>query len=237
MSRILFVLIVFFLSFESFGQEGQGVVWDANTEQPLTGVEIANKRTKSITHSNSEGKFYLNSIVGDTLFFSHRLYAFKIIKVQSVDTSMFIYLSPESQTLDEVEVLSDVAKFKKDSTDNAIIYRKMTKDVERKTQVTVSGGTMSGGVAVEGFITEFARRISGRHQREKRLLKTIHQNQREKFVALRYNAALVKEVIGLDADSAESFIAQNEMPYEFARTASDLEISAWIRELYKNDKK
>ena len=63
MSRILFVLIVFFLPFEVFAQVGQGVVWDANTEQPLAGVEIANKRTKSITHSNSEGKFYLNSIV------------------------------------------------------------------------------------------------------------------------------------------------------------------------------
>ena len=133
------------------------------------------------------------------------------------------------QRLQEVLILSDMAKFKRDSARLDSIYAKTSRDVNQKVDVH-----LGPGIAFEGLFSKAARKISGRDKREKKFLATYHQMQSEKVVAMRYNPKVVASVIGLKGDLAASFINQNPMPEDFARTATELELKMWIRDRYKD---
>lgn len=136
--------------------------------------------------------------------------------------------TPTIHKLKEVEVLSDLGKYKRDSALMDTIYRKAFNDANRKVEFG-----LSNGFVVSGLFSQLARTISGRKKRDKKFLATYQATQAEKLIAIRYNKAIVTAVTGLQGDDAAHFMNANPMPLAFARTATDLELQMWIRYNYK----
>ncbi|MBC7554427.1 MAG: hypothetical protein H7257_10655, partial [Taibaiella sp.] len=55
----------------------------------------------------------------------------------------------------------------------------------------------------------------------------------EKFIDIRYNPQMVTKLTGLTGDSIGHFMYACPMPYDFARSATDLEIKMWVRSSFR----
>jgi hypothetical protein len=53
------------------------------------------------------------------------------------------------------------------------------------------------------------------------------------FTDTRYNAAAVTALTGLEGASLSAFMNACPIPYDFVRTATDLEVKMWIRYNYR----
>ena len=135
--------------------------------------------------------------------------------------------TPSQYELGEVTVRTKYHEFQTDSADRMVIYRKVLKDVADQSRVDMS--VSGGGVGMGGLISKLARVISGRQKREKKFVKDFLADQQYRFTSLRYTPQLVEAMTGLSGDTVALFMAQNPMPYDYARVASDLEVKMWIR--------
>jgi len=78
-----------------------------------------------------------------------------------------------------------------------------------------------------------AEKFSKKSKRAFQFQKDFYRLESEKFIDTRYTPDLVNELTGATGDSIGHFMYAYPMPYDFARTASDLEIKMWIRTSYK----
>lgn len=143
-------------------------------------------------------------------------------------------LSQRTIKLKEVEVLSEMAKFKRDSALQRTIYRKALKDAATKAKPQLllnKPGEV--GISMEGGVSAFAMWVSGKKKKLKKFSAMLEAGERQRYTDVRYNAGLVSRVMGIDDSAALAFVDSHPIPYDFARAASDLEIKMWIREEYK----
>lgn len=136
--------------------------------------------------------------------------------------------------LNEVLVRPKYHQFQIDSAERTVIYHKVLGDVAAKPSVSFGGGPTGGGITVTGGISKLARIISGREKHDKQFVRDFIADQQYRFISLRYTPALVEQMTGLSGDTISAFIAQNPMPYDYARVASDLEVKMWIRTQYRS---
>ncbi len=201
-------------------------VTDKYTREPISYVVVTNKRTKESTRTDATGKCILTINNGDSVFFSHPAYTFTLKRMNS--NANFVELYPESHKLKEVEVLSPQKKFERDSAERQLIYRKSIQDARRKPKAM-----FSNGIVVEGAISKLAMKVSGKDKKNKKFLKTLEADDKQRFIDTRYTNELVESLTPLRGDTVLYFKQQYPMPYEFARSATPLEIKAWIREKHK----
>lgn len=211
------------LPIRAMSQFVEGTVLDRQDNEPVRFATVSNKRTGQVVYSDNDGKFKMNASFGDTIFISHPGYIFSH-KVVTASSNQWIYIHRKKYQLEEVEILSDMARFKKDSADRSIIYRKTIKDAHH----TPSMG-LNNGIVMEGLFSSLALWISGKGKKNKKFVRTMVMHENAKFIALKYNPLIVHEQTGLSEDSAMQFMMEYPMPYDYARTASDLEIKMWIR--------
>lgn len=210
-------------------------VVDINSHRPLNDVVILNLNTKMAAVTEANGSFTINGRPGDQLRFVHPGFAdhFSYVTTRFTDT---IFMLEGSVTLQEVTVTSELARFRKDSADRHIIYKRILEDANSKPRVgTVNGGPNNFGVAVGGLFSELALRASGKKKAYRKFEKQMLQDEQERFIAIRYNPDLVMRTTGMDQTASEAFVRTHVMPIEFARQASDLEIKMWIRERWRRD--
>ena len=140
--------------------------------------------------------------------------------------------------LNNVDVLSDLAKYHRDSVNMAETYKKVYEDATRKPKSSLFGNPspmgLSVGVQYEGLISAFARKVSGKQKIDKRFITDFKRTQAEKFIDLKYNPEIVKSVVEMDTTSIPEFIRTYPMEESYARTASTLEIKMWIRSNFKD---
>jgi hypothetical protein len=82
-------------------------------------------------------------------------------------------------------------------------------------------------------VSALAEKFSKKAKRAYQFQKDFAAGEIEKFVDTRYTPDLVAELTTLTGDSIGHFMYAYPMPYDFARTATDLELKAWIRDNYK----
>lgn len=206
-----------------YSQLAEGNVYDMEDKNPLWFATITNKRTKQMAYSDNNGQFKINAVFGDTIFVSHPGYVFTY-KVITSSSGQWIYMERKKHHLEEVEVLSDMAKFQKDSAEKRVIYRKILLDAKQ-----APGVSLNNGVVAEGIFSSLALWISGKGKRNRKFVNTLIANENVSFVALRYNPRVVYEQTGLPEEEAMRFMLEYPMPYDYARSASDLEVKMWIR--------
>jgi len=150
MRRFHFLFLTLFLSSSLWAQEYdiQGIVQDANTGEPLIGVNVlllgVEDGTKG-TITDFEGKFALKSVpAGGELQFSYIGYQRQIVEVNS-DEPLTVEMLEDAQSLDEVVVIGYGTQKKRDVTgavsiiDNETIDELKPIKIEQALQGTTPG--------------------------------------------------------------------------------------------------
>jgi hypothetical protein len=231
-AHIVFMVIIMGLHVNALGQALSGTIIDKDSKELLPNISITNKRTKQSVRSGATGIFNINALLGDTLLLSHPAYKFSAKVVSMIMTREIFYIEKIRHELEEVEVLSDMAKYKKDSANKYIFYRKTLKDAGSAPSMN-----LRNGIGVDGLFSELALKISGKKKKARKFSAMLERDEKTKFTNVRYNPKLVMSQTGLSEDDAINFIMQNPIPYDYVRAASDVEIQMWVRETYKNLKK
>lgn len=167
------------------------------------------------------------------LFWGRAGYAQQTDSMQVADTP----LSKRMIELKEVEVLSDMARFKRDSALKRTIYRKALKDAATRVEPQLLANPGQVGITLGGGVSAFAMWVSGKKKKLKKFSAMLEADERQRFTGIRYNAGVVSRVMGIDDSAALAFVDSHPMPYDFVRVASDLEIKMWIRNEYKRNGK
>lgn len=227
--RKLLLLIPSILSHSLlFAQEIKGSVLNAENFAGISDVLVANKRSGESTYSDSSGIYHINALAGDVLIFYRLGYSTKKENIHIVNGSAApVTLSASELKLDEVHVQGHT--YKMDSVERSIIYGRGLRDARKV--IYVRPGI--GGFIFYNLPSQLAKRVTGRLKREKHFLKLFEEGEKERFIATRYNIPVVNEVTGLAGDTAGIFLNTYPIDYEFARTASDLELRMWVRDNFK----
>lgn len=180
--------------------------------------------------TQEDGSFKIETPVNDSIFISYLGYERYSIAPGKNNYLGLIYLKHNAIDLKEIRVESPYLQYQKDSLENRIIYGKEIRDAQRKTKHYIKDFKYTA----DGFFSEIVVGLSGKKKRQKRFFEQLKRDEKSRFIALFYNTLIVKDLTKLDDSTAEQFIVNNPMPYDFARTASTLEINMWIREKFRN---
>ena len=154
------LFLLFFLLASSIGfaqsYDISGIVKDAKTGEPLAGVSITIKNSKSGTVSDFDGNFsFLKVAKGQTLVFSYLGYA-TVEQVVSSAANLTIAMKEDVKTLDDVVVLGYSSQKKRDVTGAVSVISSKTitemkpVKVEQALQGTVSGVVVTQGSSAPG---------------------------------------------------------------------------------------
>lgn len=226
-TRFLYILCLLFIALPVRAQLITGTITDRQERTAIDMVLVTNKRTKADSRTNTYGRFQIQGLVGDTLLISHPAYSFRTFIVNATDVR--ISMSANVHKLEEVEVISGMTKFQRDSATRQAIYHKTLKDAQHKTKLS-----LSNGLALDGIFTSLAYKASGKGKRNKAFAKQLEEDNKMRFTQARYSKELVANLTPLRGDSIALFIEQNPIPYDFVRSAKDIELKMWVRQRYKN---
>ncbi len=214
----------------SFSQNVQGVLLSASDRRAVTAAIVVNKRTRQEVYTDMNGRFSIAAVGRDTLLFARKGYRLKtlthyIYNPAAVDT---FFMEAETHTLEEVEILSPMAKYRRDSAEARLIYRKSIGDAKK--QVVIS---LSNGIVFHNLPSVLAATISGKRKRDKKFYRKLQSSENEKYADTRYNTAMVRTLTGMPEDSAGLFVNAYPVPHDYIRAATDLELGTWVRENYR----
>lgn len=228
----LLISVSLLLANVASGQNISGVIYDRDSLNMIPNVVVTNTRTNLSATSNTLGAYIISAGEGDTIVFTRQGYILQkeIVSPQNKERFQTVLMKRPSYRLSEVEIVSDERV--KDSINQRIIYKKTIEDAERKPKLHV-GSPTGFGLFLDGPFTALARRISGKQKKDKAFVEELTQDEQNKYIQTRYNIAKVTAVMNINDSLARAFIAHNPMPYDFARTARELEIKMWIRERFR----
>jgi hypothetical protein len=197
----------------------KGVVINALNGTPLYPVTVVNTTTQQSTYTNERGEFLVNASSGQTIAFSYVGYETSKKIMSATGTSdVRIELLPLRVALNEVLVRPNYTEYQLDS-----IHR-------RSTYQRTLARQRSSAMSPVSFIAE---RISKRSRQIVAFQKSYTTWEDIRFVDSRYTPELVQSITQLNGDSLANFMNAYPMPYDYARTATELEIQMWIRNNYK----
>jgi len=222
--RLLFILALACCAIHSGAQiTVRGGVGDAETGKPLYPVSVKNTSTSYGTTTGADGRYSITAREGDQLEFSFIGYESRTWTVR-IGSDMALHgvtynttLKRRSIQLKEFEV-STYKLYQRDSAERASTYQQVME--------TEKAGVMS---PVSYFYTRFSKKYNQIWDFQKR----YKAYEKEKFVDLKYTPALVSQLTGFTGDTLAHFMNAYPMDFDFARTASDLEIKAQIRYNFK----
>lgn len=150
------VFVMFFCNFSLQAQTVtiKGSVIDITDNTPLPGVSVSIKNTNKGTSTNFDGKYTIDTKIGETLVFIYLGMKTKEIKVTS--TTLNVSLEPSTESLDEIVVVGYGSVAKKEITGavNRIksedIDQFITSDVASRLQGQIAGVSVSSASGEPG---------------------------------------------------------------------------------------
>jgi len=117
LTKLLLFLFGIFVVSSTYAQQRTltGTVTDANNGDPLPGATVIIKGTSSGTATDMDGKFEIMAASGDVLVFSFIGYNSSEVPITD-QTSVFVELSPATESIDEVVVIGYGTVKKDDAT-------------------------------------------------------------------------------------------------------------------------
>src|SRR5690606_11782494 len=117
LSRIKYYLLLLVLccSEAAYSQQIEGAVYDIDDKKPISYATVSNRRTQKVVYTDVFGKFKMDIQFGDTIFVAHPAYEFTRKAFMGTSGGFRIYAEKKTHELEEIEILSDMAKFQKDS--------------------------------------------------------------------------------------------------------------------------
>ena len=200
----------------------QGVVNDAATGLPLLGVTVVNEYTQKATLTDQNGLYVIPAKQGDLITFSYVGYKtiHKAKPISVIISTQNIGMEQTEYLLDEISVRPGLlSQYQLDSSERAAIYKVPLQRTHPNPIASPAGA--------------LAEMFSKRAKRVYAFQKNFAEGEIEKFIDTRYTPELVTKLTGLTGDSIGHFMYANQMPYDFARTATDLELKMWIRSSFR----
>lgn len=219
MLRFLLTICLLWSCTLSFGQKLTGRITDKETGKGLYPVAVTNLVTRYSVLSDENGGFSIDAKEGEFVAFTLMGYKAAQKKVPySIGTAEInVELQSISYTLDEATINS-LTKYQKDS-----LYRRTTYARPLAAQHAGIGSPFS--LVAEQF--------SRKSKQTFKFQKDFYKWETGLFIDSRYTPELVHELTKLEGDTLAHFINTNVMPYDYARTATELELKMWIRSHYK----
>jgi hypothetical protein len=141
-----------------------------------------------------------------------------------------VLLLPLVHKLSEATVIG-LTKYQKDSVARHEFFQhEMTRQI-------VPPAPKFVGLGCAGCFGWLADKITGNSKKPRRFRKTFATEDEQKFIDSRYTLTLVMQLTVItDTETVAAFMNAYPMEYAYARTASDLEMKAWIRSNFKEYK-
>jgi hypothetical protein len=195
----------------------RGVVLDSAGNLGMAKVSIENRNTAKGVFSSSTGEFVILAKEGDYLIFSSVGFKEAGMQVKAVhrNETVRIIMKPRSVQLKDVTITKGYTPYQLDSIKRASLYKDAFKYKQQK--------------SIMSPISAVQQKFSKKHKNMRKFQSQIIGMEIEKFIDSRYNANLVGSLMGWGEDSSRLFMRENPMEYDFARTASELEIKLWIK--------
>lgn len=229
MRYVIFIILCLGTHIAS-GQLSKGVVSDAETSEKVNAVVVMNRSTAAYATTTNGGKFAIAAKPGDVLVFSHVAFESfqQIVSVDNID-NMQLKLVPVSYKLQQV-IISGRTKYQADSAERHEFFsHELNKQIIAPVKFT--------GLGVSGGIGWLADKITGNSKKDKAFRADFAADDRQLYIDSRYNEDMVRLLTDIkDKDSIAAFMIKYPMPYDFARAATDLELKAWIRDKYKEER-
>jgi ribosomal protein S10 len=207
-----------------------GMVVDGQTAKPLAGVTIQNPARNTSTTSDKKGNFSIAAKVGDKVTFSYVGYKKheQTVPLLFDKGSVFIEIFPLNYELPEFTI-SGLTQFQRDSIEMTRLYSRELNRTTSKVKFTANDNS----AGFDGVIGAPVQKISRSYKRNKRFKKAFEETMESRYIDTRYTPELTTSLTGLKGDEVVTFMNAYPMEYQFARTASDLELQEWIRNNYK----
>lgn len=225
MHRRLRLLLTFLLTCSCFSAGAQtlhGLITDAQTGKPLSPVVVINLRTGRSVYTDDKGQFALPAQSGDKIGLS--FIGYKTIQWLMPPTSGAtlhrIGMEPLSYELEETVIHGhNRTQYQLDSLERQSTYQRAL--------AREHGGSVMSPVSL------VAEKLSKRSRQVFKFQKEFNYWEKQRFIDSRYTPELVQALTGLGGDTLAHFMNTHPMPYDYARTASELELKMWIRNNYK----
>lgn len=212
---IVFILVCFLPGVVS-AQHLDGVVIDMADQGVVANVIIRNKNNNQVVYSDSRGHFQIEARQGDSiLFFSQGYFPAQMMMPGNEDISRTISMKRKEIMLHEISIRPGWTLYQLDSIERRQIY-KGALDQKKTTSVFSP-------------VSLLADNVSRKAKQRWRFQKNYVQWEQQKFIDTRYTPEEVHKLTGLQDDSLAAFMNAFPIAYDYARTASDLEVKMWIR--------
>ncbi|HET8572882.1 MAG TPA: hypothetical protein VFL76_03325 [Edaphocola sp.] len=197
-------------------QDLSGMVIDMTDQGGIANVIIRNKNTDRIAYSDNRGHFSIKAQKGDSiLFFSQGYFPARIMMPGNGEISRTVPMKRKEITLHEISIRPGWTAYQLDSIERRQIYSGAL-DQKKTTSVFSPVSLLADNVSRKG-------------KQRWRFQKNYAQWEQQKFIDTRYAPEEVHKLTGLQGDSLAAFMNAFPIAYDYARTASDLEVKMWIR--------
>ena len=228
MRFLLTILALFFLvdATAQLGKGGvltiKGRVTDAGTGEPIESVTIVNTSTQALTYTDKRGAYNIQCESGQSIVATFLGYKAITIAISSGSELIPINFSlrRESYKMDEFIVRPNYTPYQMDSAARFSTYK--------RTLIRGHEGSLGSPV------TWLAEKISGKSQQRFRFQKNYAALEKDRFIETRYSAEMVNQMTYLTGDTLAHFMNLYPIPYDYVRTASDLELKMWIRTNFRD---
>lgn len=217
--------------------ELNGWIRELGSNTPVPGVLITNTSSGRVVLSSSHGGFSIEARPGDTLTFRHVSYRHRYVVVANTAHDLDVKLEIASETLNMVTIRPETSPYQNDSLKWRSLYGKKLDERPAKfgyqKRHPLYGGAGSGSLNFNAPISAFVQRRTKKYKRLKAFQDQFNRDEARRFIDSRYSPELVGDLTRLPADSIDLFIRTYPLAYDFARSASDLELMMWIKYNYR----
>lgn len=220
--KLTLLIILCLTSVAGYAQTLKGRVTEAGTNKALFPVTVVNLRTQKATYTSAEGYYSVQAEAGDKIAYSFIGYKSRQYQMPiSVGTYLAdIQLESVNYRLEELYIMPDYTQYQLDSIERLQTYRPFLNRPR-----------------ISPFSSPFsyvASKFNKRSKQIKKFKRNFGKWEDARYIDTRYTPELVAEMTGLEGDSLGYFMNANPMPFDYARTATELEMKMWIRYHYRN---
>lgn len=220
--RCFFILILLLLVVAADAAVWRGTITDADSKQPIQGATITNTASKMFVLTDERGQFNIEGNPGDKVTFycpGYRTETHVIIPGLEGIRLNFA-LRRASRELQEVVIKQ---KYKTQyQIDSAERQAEHSRTLARKKSNLASP------------VSFLAERTSRRQKAIFRFQKDFARLEEEQFTDSRYTPELVSALTNLSGDTLAYFMNNYRISYDYARTATPLELKMWVMYNYKD---
>lgn len=221
------VLIFFFtlISIKALAQETSvaGIIFDADSKDRLSRVNVANLNTGSNTYNNINGVFTIEAKPGDRLVFSQVEHFADTITVKDY-IPLAIYMRRIAIQLKQVNIFDSLPDPQKRLASKKRDFSKIYGSLANKDMFSLTPG-IGVGLSIDALYNSFSK--AGRNAAH--LRETIEADYRDDVVDYRFNKGLVSRITGLKGFELTDFMAKYRPGYYFLANASEYEFINTIR--------